>query len=196
MTGMLPDDASDAELVQSCVADGRAEAFEMLMSRYQDRVYRTIGRFVRDPDQAMDLTQETFLRAWRGLGSFQGGSEFYTWLYRIARNVVTSDHRRAAARPRIVASIEARPEEGRSAAEPADLGGGPEAALLSRERQQRLVDALDMLVPDFREIILLRDVESRSYEEIAELLEIPVGTVRSRLHRARLELKARMGPLA
>lgn len=188
---------ADAELIRRCVADRDPEAFESLMSRYQDRIYRLIARSVRDGETAADLTQETFLKAWKGLPNFQGDAEFFTWLYRIARNVISSEFRRVAARPRIVASV----DPGRDAAdggtrEPEAFGASPEAAAMSRERQERLLESLDSLGPEFREIILLRDVEGESYEDLAEMLEIPVGTVRSRLHRARLELKARMGKLA
>lgn len=182
----------DAELVRRCVEEGRPEAFEPLMSRYQDRVYRLIARSVRDGETAADLTQETFLKAWRGLPKYQGDAEFFTWLYRIARNVVASEFRRVAARPKIVASVEARSDEEAGVPEPEAQHASPEAAALTRERQEQLWDALQGLGPEFREIILLRDVEGQSYEDLADLLEIPVGTVRSRLHRARLELKARV----
>jgi len=163
------------------------------MSRYHDRIYGVIARLVRDADHARDLVQEAFLKAWRGLPRFEGTSSFYTWLYRIARNLVISDISRAMARPRVTLSLDESADEHHG--EVVDSRDGPGTTTLKGERRRLVADAILALVPDFREIIVLRDVEGLSYEEIAELLEIPVGTVRSRLHRARLELKARLADI-
>ena len=188
---------SDAELVAQCVDGSRPSAFEDLVDRYGERLYRVVHRLVGDAEMARDLTQDTFLKAWRGLPSFSGSSSFYTWIYRIARNVVTSEYRRLQARPRVVRSLDAGPNGGSDDAserlDVADDGEGPRSALMSKERREAVTAAIVALVPEFREIIVLRDIEKHSYEDIAEMLTIPVGTVRSRLHRARMELKASLG---
>ena len=176
-------------------AQGRPEAFDLLVQRHQDRVYGVIHRMVADREKAMDLTQETFLRAWRGLGSFGGQSAFFTWLYRIARNVVMSAGRYDAARPKIRVSLD-EPDGGSDGdarrMDPEDDAGAPEEDLLLKEQRDLVLDAIASLPSDFREIVVFRDMEDRSYEEISELLDVPLGTVRSRLHRARMELKERL----
>lgn len=185
---------ADDELVRRCVEQRAPEAFEMLMSRYHGRIYAVVTRLVGDADRARDLTQETFLKAWRAIDRFEGSAAFYTWLYRIARNAVTSDYRKSAVRPRVTVSLDHGPA-GREEGESLDVeaaSGDPVEETLSRERRDAIVAAIDSLIPDFREIIVLRDVEKYAYEDIAEMLEIPVGTVRSRLHRARMELKAKL----
>src|SRR5262245_36196844 len=155
-----------------------------------------IAKLVSDAEMARDLTQDTFLKAFKGLGSFSGDASFYTWLYRIARNVVTSHARYEAARPRISASLDV-PEGERSPLRlvPPASGPDPVQGAVEAERRKFLLAALASLQPEFREIILLRDFEDRSYEEIAELLDLPAGTVRSRLHRARMELREILRPI-
>ena len=187
------DDLTLAREAQS----GRPEAFDLLVERHQDRVYGVIHRMVNDREKAMDLTQEAFLRAWRGLGTFGGQSAFFTWLYRIARNVVMSAGRYEAARPKIRVSLDepARggdAESGRSRIDPEDTSRLPGESLLVREQRDLVVQAIGSLPSEFREIVILRDMRDQSYEEIADLLDIPLGTVRSRLHRARMELKERL----
>jgi len=189
--------ATDASLITQCVNDADAEAFEELMSRYHGKVYGVIMRQVRDVERAKDLTQETFLKAWSALARFEGTSGFYTWIYRIARNVVASDYRKQAVRPKIHLSLDQSSfpgDDGSSAKMEVEDGRfEPQAAAMGNERRHLLVVAIKEMIPDFREVLVLRDVEKRSYEEIAELIEVPVGTVRSRLHRARMELKAKVG---
>jgi RNA polymerase sigma-70 factor, ECF subfamily len=183
-------------LVRRVVDREELHAFDLLVERYQDRVYGVIARLIPDGEAARDLTQETFLKAYKGLAGFAGGSSFYTWLYRIARNVVTSQLRHEAARPKISASLDS--EEGDRAplrvVTPAS-GPDPVQSAVEAERKKLLLHALASLQPEFREIILLRDFEDRSYEEIAELLDLADGTVRSRLHRARAELRDRLKPI-
>lgn len=175
-------------------AQGRPEAFDLLVQRHQDRVYGVIHRMVTDREKAMDLTQETFLRAWRGLGRFEGQSAFFTWLYRIARNVVMSQGRYDSARPKIRVSLDepfSSDGDGRRM-EIEDGAAGPRDGLQVEEHRELVLEAIAALPQDFREIVILRDMQDRAYEEIAELLEVPIGTVRSRLHRARMELKERL----
>jgi RNA polymerase sigma-70 factor (ECF subfamily) len=145
---------------------------------------------------ARDLTQDTFLKAFKGLKSFSGDAAFYTWLYRIARNVVTSHARYEGARPKVSASLDAEPGERTSLRLMTPTGGpDPVQGALEAERKKFLLAALASLQPEFREIIVLRDFDDRSYEEIAELLDLPAGTVRSRLHRARSELREILRPI-
>ncbi|MCA9322609.1 MAG: sigma-70 family RNA polymerase sigma factor [Planctomycetes bacterium] len=186
----------DAELVRLCVEEGCPDSFEHLMTRYHGRVYSVIMRLVQDRERASDLTQEAFLKAWRGLARFEGGSSFFTWIYRIARNLVASHYRRERSRPRVVIGVdEDRGDDDATGVSVPDERFEPESRAQERELRQGLMNALEELGPDFREIIVLKDIQGMAYEEISDLLEIPVGTVRSRLHRARLELKAKMRPL-
>lgn len=183
----------DVELVRLAGPERQPEAFEELMRRHQGRLYGALARMVRDRERVEDLCQETFLKAWRGLATFSGDAAFYTWLYRIARNQVASEFRREQARPKLRLSLDQPFEEdGPRLEAPAPPDSDPGRAVLDAERRAAVFRAIRDLVPDFREIIVLRDLERRSYEDMAELLEVPVGTVRSRLHRARMELKSRL----
>jgi RNA polymerase sigma-70 factor (ECF subfamily) len=182
----------DDALVREAVR-GRTEAFEALVQRYQDRLYGLLHRMVGDRERALDLAQDTFLKAWRGLAGFQGQSAFYTWLYRIARNVVISAGRYEAARPRIGISLDEPDEDGDGPRVPVPMADdSPSERVLAGERRELVLGAIARLPGEFREIIILRDMQNHAYEEIAEQLEIPVGTVRSRLHRARAELRTRL----
>jgi RNA polymerase sigma-70 factor (ECF subfamily) len=189
-----PDD--DWVLVRRVVDREDLRAFDALVVRHQDRIFGLIARMVPDQEAARDLTQDTFLKAFKGLRGFSGEASFYTWLYRIARNVVTSHARYQAARPRISASLDAEdPDRGPLRVVLAAPAKDPVEGAIESERRAMLLAALAALSPEFREIIVLRDFEDRSYEEIAELLEVPPGTVRSRLHRARADLRERLKPI-
>lgn len=185
----------DEELVRQAVDRESAEAFEELMSRYYERTYAIIFRMVRETETARDLTQETFLKAWRGLSSYSGDAAFFTWIYRIARNLVSSEYRRLRVRPQVVMTLGDTGEADSPGFDPQSRGQSPEEETSRHERREKITEAIAGLPPDFREIIVLRDLEKTSYDEIAELLEIPVGTVRSRLHRARMELKAKLSDM-
>lgn len=183
-----------------CIArarEGDTEAFAALVALHEGRIYGVIQRLVRDREKALDLTQEVFMKAWRGLARFEGQSAFYTWLYRIGRNVVTSAARYDAARPKIRVSLDdGGDDEGRRGApEPTAESEAPEAAAIGEEERQAVRQAIADLPEEAREIVVLRDLAGHAYEEIAEMLDIPVGTVRSRLHRARQELRARLARL-
>ncbi len=179
---------AEAELVAKARL-GDAQAFTALVEQHAERLHAFIHRLCGDSELAVDLTQETFLRAWRGIRGFDGQSAFYTWLYRIGRNTVISAARARAARPVVSASIGTEAGE---VAEPA-VASDPSQALEQAERVALVLAALQQLPFEFREIIVLRDVEDRSYEEIAAVLEIPAGTVRSRLFRARERLRETLG---
>ena len=179
-------DEADGPLVAGAVT-GDAEAFRTLVERHQRRILALLQRLCGCPEQALDLAQETFLAAHRHLASFRQESRFSTWLHAIAVNQA----RAAARRHRPVAWLDAAGPEGRSqAAEPEAAGPAVSAGLEREELAARIGRALDRLDERFREVVVLADMQDASYEQIAEILEIPIGTVRSRLHRGRTELRS------
>ncbi len=180
----------DHSLVKACRA-GQTEAFGALVQRYQDRLYPTILRLVGSAEDAKDVLQDTFLRAFEKLEQFQGDSSFYTWVYRIAVNLALSGHRRHRTRSLLRYHGE-RPIS--KTEDPADesADADPTASLERAERQQIVEEALNRLCADHRAVVVLKDFDGRRYEEISVILDIPVGTVRSRLHRARCELRDRL----
>ena len=177
--------ADDHRLIAACL-DGDPSAFGELVRRYQDRLFHTVYRLVENPEDAQDVVQETFLSAYQSLEGFKGDALLFTWLYRIAVNTAISLRRKRKA----TVSIEAG-RNGEAAAEPADLSeeSRPGHALERAEREQRVQRALGRLSPEHRAVLVLKDMEGRRYETMAELLGVPIGTIRSRLHRARLELR-------
>jgi RNA polymerase sigma-70 factor (ECF subfamily) len=180
------DDASgDAALVEAALAGDR-DAFGKLVTRYQDRLFNTLVRVVGTHEDAADAVQDAFVQAFTKLPSFRGASRFYTWLYRIAMNVALSRRRRR--RPTV--SVDHAKET--AGEEPLDAAEGPEDVVLSEERVQHVQAALGNLGDEHRTILVLREIEGCAYEEIAEILDLPVGTVRSRIFRARVQLKERL----
>ena len=173
---------SDAQLIDEALA-GDSSAFGQLVQKYQDRLFNTIVHVAGGREEAEDVVQEAFVQAFVKLDTFRGKSAFYTWLYRIAFNVAVSRRRRK--RPEV--SVEHSREL--SGNEPLDAGESPGARVERRERADQVQTALAMLSEDHRAILTLREMEGCEYETIAEILDLPVGTVRSRLHRARIQLK-------
>jgi RNA polymerase sigma-70 factor (ECF subfamily) len=172
----------DAQLIEETLA-GRSAAFGELVRKYQDRLYNTMVHVVGSRDDAQDVIQEAFVQALVKLDTFHQSSAFYTWLYRIAFNMAVT-HRR---RRKPTASIEhARETMGE---EPVDGESGPREQLELEERREQVRTAIARLSEDHRTVLVLREVDGCCYETIAEILELPVGTVRSRLHRARLQLR-------
>jgi RNA polymerase sigma-70 factor, ECF subfamily len=194
LTGSPDDD--DLRLARRVAEDDDDEAFEALVARHADRLYGLLHRFVGDAEQAMNLSQETFFKAYKGLKTFSGDSSFFTWLYRIARNVVVSAARYDAARPKVTASLDLSADESSDGPRPTPRAddSGPVERALALERRALVARAVSALPHDFREVVVLRDFEDRSYEEIAELLGLAVGTVKSRLHRARAALADLLRP--
>lgn len=180
---------ADALLVREAQAGSRA-AFDMLVLKYQRRVERLLSRSVRDPADVADLCQETFLAAYRALPAFRGDSAFYTWIYRIAINAA----QRHRARQRPVESLDNDEGTFVTDAHPTD-DATPEALLASRQLASGLDEAVAALADDQRRALLLREVDGLSYDEIADLMDCPPGTVRSRIFRAREALAARLRPL-
>lgn len=175
-------DLKDEALLIDQSLRGDSQAFGKLVSRYQDRLYNAVVHIVRCRAEAEDVVQEAFIQAFVKLGSFKHNSRFYTWLYRIAVNVSIS-HRR---RQKLELSIEQNREA--TGDEPLDAFTSPSEPLELAERKQKLEQALGLLSSEHRTIIVLRHLQELSYEELADVLEISVGTVRSRLHRARAQL--------
>jgi RNA polymerase sigma-70 factor (ECF subfamily) len=185
-------------LVRRC-QNGQTDAFAELVRRYQDRIYNLIFRMTRQADIAEELAQETFLKAFANLGRFQGTSRFYTWLFRIAKNLTLS-HLRRGGKVKFVPLARGEdddpaPGEAQAAALSARREPGPVQRAMSNETHQRIEQALAELDEEHRVMVLLRDMEDMSYEEIGEILELPTGTVKSRLHRARCELRTRLADL-
>ncbi len=176
---------SDAELVRQAQR-GAPAAFAALVSRYQDRVFNTCYRMCPNHADALDLTQTTFLKAMEGLRQFQGRSAFYTWLFRIAVNL-TMSHRREQKRPvhTLDAGGDGDPPREAQAARDTDVAEPVERA----ERRERVAAALAQLDAEFRAAVILKDIEDLDYATIAEILNVPVGTVKSRIFRGRMALR-------
>ena len=187
-----PSEIDERALIQRCIA-GDATAFEPLVEKYRQRVWRLAYQVLHDREEAWDVAQEAFVRAFHSLPTFRGQSAFYTWLFRITVNVATDRHRQRGAQARAFGPERVSEEEW--ARTTPDPGGGPEQQAARKEQRERIRSALDALPPKARTIIMLSDVEGLSYREIAEVLNCPIGTVMSRLHNARKRLKALLGPM-
>jgi RNA polymerase sigma-70 factor (ECF subfamily) len=188
---------ADAPLVER-VKNGDMRAFEMLVVKYQRRIERLIARMVRDVDLVPDIAQETFIRAYRAIPQFRGESAFYTWLYRIAVNTAKKALVELKRDPLISEAALGSGDEGdetsRVENELSD-GETPDAVLASKEVAATVNAAIEALSEDLRQAITLREIEGLSYEEIADVMNCPIGTVRSRIFRAREAIAQRLRPL-
>lgn len=174
----------DADLVARA-QQGDKRAFDLLVLKYQRRIMRLLGRMVRDVDEVEDLAQETFIKAYRALGQFRGDSAFYTWLYRIAINTARNWQTKQYRRPQTVTAFEN--EEGETF-DPLDNLidiSTPGSILFSKQVAQTIGQTMDNLPTELRTALELREVEGMTYEEIAQAMDCPIGTVRSRIFRAR-----------
>jgi RNA polymerase sigma-70 factor (ECF subfamily) len=188
---------ADAPLIER-VKLGDVKAFEMLVVKYQRRIERLIGRMVRDVDLVPDIAQETFIRAYRAIPQFRGDSAFYTWLYRIAVNTAKKALVDLKRDPIVTESARAlRDEDDETSRGETELSDGetPEALLASKEIASAVNASIEALSEDLRQAITLREIEGLSYEEIAEVMNCPIGTVRSRIFRAREAIAQRLRPL-
>ncbi|MGB5209798.1 MAG: RNA polymerase sigma factor RpoE [Gammaproteobacteria bacterium] len=184
---------SDQALVER-VQKGDRSAFDVLVSRYQHKVVKLVMRYVRDQSEALDVAQEAFIKAYRALPRFRGDSAFYTWLYRITINTA-KNHLVAAKRRPLDYNLDLQnPEQYELHARLKDIDT-PERVLLSEEIREAVNQAIEGLPEDLRTAIMLRELEGMSYEEIAATMECPVGTVRSRIFRARDAIDKRVRPL-
>ena len=183
-------DISDPVLVEK-IKTGDYQAFESLVNRYESKVYRLAIRMLRNPEDAEDALQETFLQVYRGLKSFEGRSTFSTWLFRLATNVCLMKIRHRETEPAKLLPLEdylPRHEEG-GHPQIFDWTDRPEEALLSKESREKMLEALEKLPAEYRAVFILRDMEGFSNAETGETLGISVAAVKSRLHRARLTLR-------
>ena len=188
---------ADAPLIARVKA-GDMRAFELLVVKYQRRIERLIGRMVRDVDLVPDIAQETFIRAYRAIPQFRGDSAFYTWLYRIAVNTAKKALVELKRDPVVTeAALASREDDDETSRVENELSDGetPDAVLASKEIAAAVNSAIEALSDELRQAITLREIEGLSYEEIAELMNCPIGTVRSRIFRAREAIAARLRPL-
>jgi RNA polymerase sigma-70 factor (ECF subfamily) len=181
---------SDQALIEKIRA-GDFQAFESLVTRYESKVYRLAIRMLRNPQDAEDALQETFIQVYRGLPGFEGRSTFSTWLFRLATNACLMKIRHRATEPSRLLPLEdylPRQDQG-EIPQMVDWTDRPEDALLSKESREKMMEALEKLPPEYRAVFILRDMEGFSNEETGEALGISIAAVKSRLHRARLALR-------
>lgn len=178
---------TDWELVQKCQA-GEMSAFQELVSRYHQKVYMVILGLLRHREDALEVAQETFFRAYRKINSFQGGSSFYTWIYRIAVNISIDAQRRQKRNP-----LDFRESMDGVLDAQNEVARDPFADMHDRELRENLVKAINDLTPEHKAVIVLRTIDGLSYKDIGEILGCSEGTVMSRLHYARKKLKDKLG---
>jgi RNA polymerase sigma-70 factor (ECF subfamily) len=192
-TARMAEDAPDRVLVER-VQRGDKAAFDLLVLKYQNKLVKLISRYVRDHSEVLDVAQESFLKAYRAMPKFRGDSAFYTWLYRIAINT---------AKNHLVSQARRLPESAVDSAEAEQFDGEselkeyatPERLLMRAEIENTIIGAIEDLPQDLKTAITLRELEGLSYEEIAEVMDCPIGTVRSRIFRAREAINKRLEPL-
>jgi RNA polymerase sigma-70 factor (ECF subfamily) len=189
----MSNESTDKQLVKR-VQKGDKGAFDLLVLKYQHKIVNLVMRYVRDPDQALDITQEAFIKAYRALPNFRGDSAFYTWMYRIAVNTAKNHLAAQRRRPMDIELDLQDPEQYDLHAKLKETDT-PEGVTLSRELQETVEKAIAALPDDLRTAIILRELDGMSYEEIAQTMDCPVGTVRSRIFRARDAISKKIGAL-
>jgi len=188
---------SDADLVARTVA-GDQRAFALLVLKYERRVQRLIGRMVRDVDLVEDIAQESFIRAYRALPQFRGDAQFYTWLYRIAVNTAKKALMDMKRNPVLThTALQSNDDEDETFGPQETLSSGetPDAALQAKQIGEAVNAAVEALPEELRQAVVLREIEGLTYEEIAQTMDCPIGTVRSRIFRAREAISARLKPM-
>ena len=189
----MSSEESDRELVERVQA-GEKRAFDLLVLRYQQKLVKLISRYVRDPQEAMDVAQEAFIKAYRAIPGFRGESSFYTWLYRIGVNTA-KNHLVAQGRRPPDSDVDAQDAERFDIDTMLREQDTPEAEAYRDEVERTVVEAIAELPEELRTAVTLRELEGLSYQEIAQVMECPVGTVRSRIFRAREAIDKRLRPL-
>ena len=187
---------TDLQLVERTVA-GDQKAFELLVIKYQRRIERLIGRMVRDVDLVEDIAQETFIRAYKALHQFRGDAQFYTWLYRIAVNTAKKFLMEMKRDPVLTESQIKSNDDDETNSPGIELTSDetPESVLAAKEIAGAVNAAMDALPGDLRQAVVLREIDGLTYEEIAEVMNCPIGTVRSRIFRARESISAKVRPM-
>ena len=185
---------SDADLVKECQT-GEWRAYNELIARHQDRLFNLICRYIGNPEDARDLCQEVFLKAFRALPEFRGDAAFGTWLHQIGINALISWRRGRRGHPTASLSSGGNDPDSDSAPDPPDVSTDPVHLADQRERERYVQRAISELDEEQRILVVLRDVQGHDYQEIARMLGCPRGTVKSRLHRARLVLRDKLRPL-
>ena len=184
----------DQQLVERAQR-GDKHAFELLVAKYQRKLGRLLSRFIRNPTEVEDVVQEAFIKAYRALPSFRGESAFYTWLYRIgsnaAKNYLVSERRR----PPTTTEFDSEEAEGFEDAEQLRNINTPENEMMSKQVAETVNKAMDSLPEELKTAIILREIEGLSYEEISIMMDCPIGTVRSRIFRARETIAERLRPM-
>ncbi len=189
----MGDTNADQHLVER-VQRGDKQAFDILVRKYQHKLVKLISRYVYDPSEVMDVVQETFLKAYRAIPNFRGESAFYTWLYRIGVNTA-KNHLIAQGRKPPTVDVDAGEAEQFDVESDLKEYATPEGMLLKEEIERTVFETIENLPDDLRTAITLRELEGLSYEEIAEAMQCPVGTVRSRIFRAREAINEKLKPL-
>ncbi|MGA0583714.1 RNA polymerase sigma factor RpoE [Castellaniella ginsengisoli] len=184
----------DLALVER-VRRGERHAFDLLVIKYQRKIMRLLSRMIHDPAEVEDVAQEAFIKAYRALPQFRGESAFYTWLYRIALNTARNWQAASFRRPATVTPLENEDGETFDQIDGLSDQSTPESLMASRQVAQAVNEAIDALPDDLRAAIVLREIEGMSYEEIASTMQCPIGTVRSRIYRAREAIAARLRPV-
>ena len=191
-----PTQDTDLQLVERTVA-GDQRAFELLVIKYQRRIERLIGRMVRDVDLVEDIAQETFIRAYRAVHQFRGDAQFYTWLYRIAVNTAKKFLMEMKRDPVLSENQFKNDDDDETNSPGIELTSDetPESVLAAKEIATAVNAAMDALPEDLRQAVVLREIDGLTYEEIAEVMNCPIGTVRSRIFRARESISAKVRPM-
>ncbi|MGD8483365.1 MAG: RNA polymerase sigma factor RpoE [Thioalkalispiraceae bacterium] len=189
----MGDPVTDKALIER-VQQGDKKAFDLLVLKYQNRIMKVLSRYLYDQNEVQDMAQEAFIKAYRALPNFRGDSAFYTWLYRIAINTA-KNHLVAQGRRPPSADIDAAEAEQYDGASALKEYASPEREVLKDEIQKVVAKAIDELPDDLKTAITLRELEGMSYEEIAEAMDCPIGTVRSRIFRAREAVDSKLKPL-
>jgi RNA polymerase sigma-70 factor (ECF subfamily) len=192
-SAVRPENDQDRDMVGRCLRGSR-EAFDILVEKYYRKIYNLAYRFVGDPEEANDLAQEIFAAAYENIRKFRGDAKFSTWLFQIATNRGKNRFKYLKRRGFFSNKGQTNGEEEREPLqrEVPDYSGNPETMLASKQIQKLVQDAINELDPDHKEIVILRDIEGFSYDEIARILDLPEGTTKSRLHRARMVVKEKL----